>query len=255
MSITDSGEVAGARHTLLTSTAVTVFTGAGISTSSGIPDFRGPQGVWTRDPAAERMATLDYYLGDPVVRRRSWRNRVDSPMLRAAPNPAHHAVVELERAGTLLGIVTQNVDGLHQQAGSDPSMVMELHGNMHWTRCWSCGDRRAMTEAVDRVRAGEEDPPCLLCGGILKSTTVSFGEGLDPAVLARAEAVTDAAGVFLAAGSSLTVHPAASLVPRARRHGAVVIIANQEPTPYDALADFVLRQPLAELLPALVTMS
>jgi NAD-dependent deacetylase len=252
MSLTDPDEVARARRALLSSRAVTVFTGAGISTSSGIPDYRGPQGVWTRDPSAERMATLDHYLGDPAVRRRSWRNRLESPMLHAAPNPAHDAVVELERAGAVLGVVTQNVDGLHQLAGSDPALVIELHGNMHWTRCWSCGDRRTMTEAVDRVRAGEEDPPCLVCGGILKSTTISFGEGLDPMVLARAEAVTDAAEVFLAAGSSLTVHPAASLVPRARRHGAVVIIANQEPTPYDPLADVVLRQPLAELLPALV---
>jgi NAD-dependent deacetylase len=252
MSLTDSDEVAQARRALLSSTAVTVFTGAGISTSSGIPDYRGPQGVWTRDPSAERMATLDHYLGDPAVRRRSWRNRLESPMLHATPNPAHDAVVELERAGTVLGVVTQNVDGLHQLAGSDPSLVIELHGNMHWTRCWSCGDRRTMTEAVERVRAGEEDPRCLLCGGILKSTTISFGEGLDPMVLARAEAVTDATEVFLAAGSSLTVHPAASLVPRARRHGAVVIIANQEATPYDGLADVVLRQPLAELLPALI---
>lgn len=176
-------------------------------------------------------------------------------MLRAAPNPAHEAVVALERTGVVLGVVTQNIDGLHQRAGSDPSLVIELHGNMHWTRCWSCGDRRTMTEAVDRVRAGEEDPACLLCGGILKSTTISFGEGLDPLVLAQAEAVTDAAEVFLVAGSSLTVHPAASLVPRARRHGAVVIIANQEPTPYDELADVILRQPLAELLPALVSVS
>jgi len=252
MSMADLDEVARARQTLLSSTAVTVFTGAGISTSSGIPDFRGPQGVWTRDPSAERMATLDHYLGDPAVRRRSWSNRAESPMLRALPNPGHEAIVELERRGTLLGVVTQNVDGLHQQAGSEPSLVMELHGNMHWTRCWSCGDRRTMTEAVDRVRAGEEDPSCLVCGGILKSTTVSFGEGLDPVVLARAEAAAELAEVFLAAGSSLTVHPAASLVPRAHRRGAVVIIANQEPTPYDAMADVVLRQPLAELLPALV---
>jgi len=252
MSITDSDEVARARRTILSSTAITVFTGAGISTSSGIPDFRGPQGVWTRDPAAERMATIDHYLRDPAVRRRSWRNRLESPMLDATPNPGHDAIVELERAGIVRGVVTQNVDGLHQRAGSDPSLVIELHGNMHWTRCWECRDRRTMAEALDRVRAGEADPPCLVCGGILKSATISFGEGLDPVVLARAEAATDAAEVFLAAGSSLTVHPAASLVPRARRHGAVVIIANQEPTPYDALAEVVLRQPLAELLPALV---
>jgi len=231
--------------------AVTLFTGAGISTASGIPDYRGPQGVWTRNPDAERMATLSHYLHDPEVRRASWRNRVDSPVWRAEPNAAHRALAGFESGGTLVGIVTQNVDGLHQRAGSDPALVVELHGNMHWTRCWACGDRRPMAEALDRVRAGEDDPPCLVCGGILKSTTISFGENLEPAVLQRGQDAADAAEVFVAAGSSVAVQPAASLVPRARRRGARIVIANQEPTPYDGLADAVLRDPLADLLPVL----
>ena len=231
---------------------MTVLTGAGMSTESGIPDYRGPQGVWTRNPEAEKMATLSHYLHDPEVRRRSWCNRLTSPLWDAEPNAAHQALVELERRGTLLAIVTQNIDGLHQRAGSDPQRVVELHGNAHRTRCWSCGDVRTMAEAVDRVRNGEEDPPCLLCGGILKSTTVSFGENLDPAVLQHAQDAADAADVFIAAGSSLTVHPAASLVPRAKRRGARLVIANAEPTPYDDLADEVRRGPLSEVLPGLV---
>jgi NAD-dependent deacetylase len=231
---------------------ITVFTGAGISTDSGIPDYRGPQGVWTRNPGAERMASLQHYLGDPEVRRASWQNRIGSPVWAAEPNAGHLAVAELGRRGTLLAVVTQNVDGLHQRAGSDPSLVLELHGNMHWTRCWSCGDRRPMEEAIERVRSGDSDPCCVVCGGILKSTTVSFGENLDPAALARAQDAADGAEVFVAAGSSLTVQPAASLVPRARRNGARLIIANQEPTPYDPIADAVLRDPLSKMLPALL---
>ena len=226
---------------------VGVLTGAGISTDSGIPDYRGPQGVWTKDPEAEKMATLSNYLEDPEVRRRSWRTRATSPVWRAQPNAGHRALAALNAP-----IVTQNVDGLHQLAGSDPSLVIEIHGSMRETTCWSCGDRRPMDEAIERVQAGEEDPPCRICGGILKSSTISFGQNLDPAVLQRAQQLADAADVFLAAGTSLTVQPAASLVARAKRNGAIVIIANAEPTPYDSIADAVLREPLSELLPELV---
>ncbi len=233
--------------------SVGVLTGAGISTDSGIPDFRGPQGVWTKDPKAERLATLQHYLSDPETRRRSWRNRIDSPMWHAAPNDGHRALVDIERRGNLTGIVTQNVDGLHQAAGSDPARVIEIHGNANATRCVSCGDRRPMDEALERVRAGEEDPGCLVCGGILKSTTISFGENLDPDVLDRAERASTRAEVMLVAGSSLSVYPAAALVPAAHRNGADVIIANAEPTPYDGLAAAVLRDPLQEVLPALVS--
>lgn len=249
-----TGDVAEVRRWIGSAQAVTVFTGAGISTASGIPDYRGPQGVWTRDPGAERLATLEHYLGDPEIRRRAWRNRLDSPVWDARPNTGHRAIVRLQANGTLVAVVTQNVDGLHQLAGCDPSLVIELHGTMRWTRCWSCTDRRPMAETLGRVAAGEEDPPCEVCGGILKSATISFGEPLDTAVLGRAQGAADAAEVFLALGSSLSVQPAASLVPRARRRGARVVIANAEPTPYDAIADAVLRAPLAEVLPALVGM-
>ena len=233
--------------------SVGVLTGAGISTDSGIPDFRGPQGVWTKNPEAERQATLSYYLNDPDTRRRAWRNRIDSPMWRASPNDGHRALVALERDGVLSGLVTQNVDGLHQAAGSDPSLVIEVHGNANATRCVSCRDRRPMDETLERVRAGEDDPPCLRCGGILKSATISFGESLDPRVIARAEEVAASVEVFLVAGSSLGVYPAAALAPTAHHHGAKLVIANNEPTPYDLLADAVLAGPLSEVLPAVVS--
>jgi NAD-dependent deacetylase len=229
-------------------TAVTVLTGAGISTESGIPDFRGPQGVWTKDPAAEKTAMLSYYLEDDEVRRTSWRNRLTSPVFTAKPNAAHLALAGLPN---LVAIATQNIDGLHQAAGTDPDRVLELHGNAHRTRCWSCHDIRTMSEAVERVRGGDDDPRCLLCGGILKSTTVSFGENLDPEVLRRAVAAVDQADLFIAAGSSLAVYPAAALLPQAKRAGARVIIANATPTPYDDLADAVFSDSLATVLPAL----
>ncbi|GAC1539296.1 MAG: NAD-dependent protein deacetylase [Acidimicrobiales bacterium] len=227
---------------------VTFLTGAGISTDSGIPDYRGPQGVWTKDPEAEKMSTLSHYLDDPEVRKRSWRTRSTSPVWLARPNAAHVALAQVDRAV----IVTQNVDGLHQLGGSNPAQVVEIHGSMRSTTCWSCGDRRPMGEALDRVAAGEEDPSCLVCGGILKSSTISFGQQLDPAVLERAQAAADVAELFVALGTSLSVQPAASLAPRARRKGALLVIANAEETPYDAIADAVLRQPLGELVPALV---
>jgi NAD-dependent deacetylase len=241
-------EVAGwVRH----AGSVGVLTGAGISTDSGIPDFRGPQGVWTKNPEAERMATLEHYLSDPETRRRSWRNRIESPVWQAGPNAGHFALVDIERRGNLAGIVTQNVDGLHQAAGSDPSLVVEVHGNMRATRCTVCRDQRPMDETLERVRAGEDDPPCLVCGGILKSATISFGENLDPDVLDRAQAVAESADVFLVVGSSLTVYPAAGLAPTACRSGARLVIINLEPTPYDDLADAVLPGNTSEVLKAI----
>jgi NAD-dependent deacetylase len=231
--------------------SVGVLTGAGISTDSGIPDFRGPQGVWTKDPKAERLATLSHYLADPETRRRAWRNRLDSPMRKAAPNEGHRALVTLERRGNLAGIVTQNVDGLHQAAGSDPDRVVEVHGSGRATRCVRCRDERPMDQTLERVRAGEEDPPCLLCGAILKSATIMFGESLDPDVIDKAQEIAATVDLFLVAGSSLTVHPAASLAPAARHRGARLVIVNLEPTPYDGVADAVLTGPLSDVLPLL----
>lgn len=256
-----TGALGGARELVALGRRIVVLTGAGISTDSGIPDFRGPQGVWTRDPAAERLATLDAYMGDPAVRRRAWQGRLTSPTWSAEPNAAHRALVDLERRGALALLVTQNIDGLHQAAGSDPALVVEIHGTMREVVCMRCGDRGPAAPTLDRVRAGEEDPACLApaawpgggpCGGILKSATISFGQQLVAEDLDRAEAAARACDLLLAVGSSLAVHPAAGLVPLAAASGAPVVIVNAEPTPYDHLAAAVLPGSIGKVLPALL---
>jgi len=231
---------------------VMVLTGAGISTDSGIRDFRGPNGVWTKNPEAEKTATLQYYMSDPEIRRSSWQNRLRSEIWDAQPNDAHRALVELERKGALHLLVTQNVDGLHLLAGQSPEILVEIHGNARAVKCMSCGWRGPMDETLERVRAGEEDPPCLFCGGIIKSATISFGENLVPEDLERAQNAATRAEVFLALGTSLGVYPAAGLPEIAVRNGARLIIVNAEETPFDQVADAVVREQLARALPAMV---
>jgi NAD-dependent deacetylase len=247
-----------ARRLLAASRRVVVLTGAGISTDSGIPDFRGPNGVWTKDPGAEKMATLETYMTDPDVRRRAWRNRLESPTWQAQPNPGHRALVTLEGRGVLHTLVTQNIDGLHQAAGNDPDLVVEIHGTMREVQCMSCGTRSPMPLVLERVRAGEQDPPCTAsagdrpCSGILKSATISFGQNLVAHDLLRAERAARACDLLLAVGSTLSVYPAAGLVPAAHLAGAGVVIVNAEPTEYDAIADVVVRGPIRVVLPAMV---
>ncbi|SEE73285.1 NAD-dependent deacetylase [Streptomyces sp. 3213] len=231
---------------------VAVLSGAGISTDSGIPDYRGPNGLWRRDPEAEKLVTYEYYMGDPEIRRRSWQMRRDNPALQAEPNAAHRAIVELEKSGVPVRVITQNVDGLHQLAGLPARKVLELHGTAREFSCTGCHARGPMQDALARVTAGEADPPCLECGGILKSATVFFGERLDPVVLGEAAAITKACQVFIAVGSSLQVHPAAGLAGVAADHGARLIIVNAEPTPYDEQADEVVREPIGTALPELL---
>ncbi len=247
-----AGEMDRARRALAGATRVAVLTGAGISTDSGIPDFRGPEGVWTRNPAAERTSTLAVYLEDPEVRRQAWQNRLASPAWDATPNAGHRALVALERQGRLLALITQNIDELHQLAGSDRSLVIELHGTMRRVVCWRCGAEGPMGPTLERVRAGDPDPACLRCGGILKSATISFGQALDPATVSRAEEAALGCDVFLAVGSSLSVYPAAGLVPLAKEGGAGLVIVNGEPTPYDDIADAVVRVPISAALPGLL---
>ena len=247
----EAAQVDAARAWIDDAERVVVLTGAGISTDSGIPDFRGPNGVWTRNPAAEKLSTLQHYLADREVRKASWRGRLDSPAWQARPNAGHAALVELERRGKLHALVTQNIDGLHQKAGNAPERVIEVHGTIHFVTCWSCGWRGPMQPVLERVRAGEEDPPCQLCGGILKSATISFGQQLVPEVIARAMQAAEQADLLLAVGSSLQVYPIAGAVPAAKSAGAKLVIVNAEPTPFDDLADAALQGNIAEILPRL----
>jgi NAD-dependent deacetylase len=234
------------------SARVVVLTGAGISTDSGIPDFRGPQGLWTRNPLAERMSDIHYYLADPEVRKASWQNRLASPAWEARPNAGHAALVNLEKRGKLHALITQNIDELHQIAGNSPERVIEVHGTMRKFMCWGCGTRGPMQTVLERVRAGEHDPRCRDCGGILKSDTVSFGQQLVPEVIDRAMRAAAEADFFLAVGTSLQVYPVAGAVDIARAAGGKLVIVNAQPTPFDGVADAVLGGSISEVLPRIL---
>ena len=229
---------------------IVILTGAGISTESGIPDFRGPQGVWTKDPQAEKLSNIHYYVADPEIRRKSWRARLAHPAWTARPNAGHAAIVELERRGKLHALITQNIDGLHQKAGNSPERVIEVHGTVHTVVCLSCGWKGPMQATLDRVRSGESDPPCGHCGGILKSDTISFGQALVPDVIDRAMAAAGEADLLLAVGTTLQVQPVAGMVPIAARAGAQVVIVNDQATAMDSLADIVLRSKIGPVLAA-----
>jgi NAD-dependent deacetylase len=231
---------------------VVVLTGAGLSTESGIPDFRGPQGLWTRDPDAEKLSDIRYYMSDPDIRKKAWQARLAHPAWDAQPNAGHAAIVALERRGKLHALITQNVDGLHQKAGSAQSLVIEVHGTVLSVVCMACGWKGPMRETLARIVAGESDPPCRLCGGILKSDTISFGQSLVPETIDRALAAAADADVLLAAGTSLQVYPIAGAVPLARDAGARIVIVNAQPTPFDSIADAVVREPIGITLPQIL---
>jgi NAD-dependent deacetylase len=231
---------------------VAVLTGAGISTDSGIPDFRGPQGVWTKNPEAEKMSTIQNYVADPEIRKRSWRYRIESRMWLREPNAGHLALVALERRGKLHMLITQNVDGLHLKAGTSRERLVEIHGTTREVVCLDCGERAAIERAIARVEAGEEDPPCRTCGGILKTATISFGQALVAEDMQRAQQAARGCDLMLAVGSTLSVYPIAGVVPVAKEHGARVVIVNAEPTAMDGLADAVLRGSISEILPQIV---
>ena len=241
--------IADVRRWVNESARVVALTGAGISTESGIPDFRGPQGVWTRDPRAEKLSNIHYYMADPEVRKLAWQGRVAHPAWTAVPNAGHHALVELERRAKLHALVTQNIDGLHQRAGNSPHRVIEVHGTVHDVVCMQCGWRGPMKHALDRMQAGEEDPACLECGGILKSATISFGQPLVPEVIDQAMQAAAEADLFMAIGTSLQVYPVAGVVPLASNAGARIVIVNAQPTPFDDIADAVISAPIGEVLP------
>ncbi|WP_378733356.1 NAD-dependent deacetylase [Nocardia brasiliensis] len=229
-----------------------VLTGAGISTDSGIPDFRGPRGVWTKDPIAELLSTYDNYLADPELRQRAWLARRDNPAWQARPNAAHTALAELARAGRAVTIITQNIDRLHQRAGFAADRVIEIHGNMFEVVCVECDYRTTMAATLDRVAAGEADPPCPDCGGVLKSATIMFGQQMDRRTMMKAALTAETSDIFLAIGSSLQVEPAASMCAIAVQSGADLVIVNAEPTPYDSMATEIIREPIGTAVPRLV---
>src|ERR1044071_6991597 len=232
---------------------IVALTGAGISTDSGIPDFRGPQGVWTKNPHAEKMSNIHYYLADEAVRKASWQNRLSSPAWTAKPNAGHLALVDLEKRDKLHALITQNIDELHQVAGNSPERVIEVHGTMRRFMCFGCGMRGPMPLVLERVRAGEEDPHCRDCGGILKSDTISFGQQLVPEVIDRAMQAAAEADLFIAVGTSLQVYPVAGTVELARSAGARVVIVNAAPTPFDRVADAVFNEPISSVLPQIIS--
>jgi NAD-dependent deacetylase len=250
---TDPAEIEGVASMIAAASRITVLTGAGVSTDSGIPDFRGPNGVWTVNPQAQQLSRLDRYVADPELRKQAWRNRRAHAAWTAEPNAGHRAIVSLQHAGKLRAVVTQNVDGLHQRAGSDPARVVEVHGTIWQAECLGCGDRTAMHRVLARVAAGEEDPRCLHCGGLVKSATISFGQSLRPQVWRAAVDAARDCDLFLAVGTSLQVQPVASLCDVALTAGAGLVIVNAEPTPYDTYAEAVLRDPISVVLPALVS--
>src|SRR5699024_8229512 len=211
---------------------VTALTGAGLSTAAGIPDFRGPNGVWTKNPAAQRLSDIDSYVADPEVRRQAWQARLEHPAWQAVPTAGHRAFVDLAERGCLRAVLTQNIDELHQRGGLDPSYVLELHGSMFGTVCLDCDARTIMRDTLARVSAGEQDPSCTNCGGILKSDIVSFGQALDEDVVTQSQEASIGCDVFLTAGTSLGVFPAAGFAELAVRSGADLVICNAEPTPF-----------------------
>lgn len=241
-------QLEAARRLLDRARRVLVVTGAGVSTESGIPDFRGPNGVWkTRDPS---LWTIDRYLADPAVRCERWQERLHSSVTSARPGAAHLALARLERTGRLLLLVTQNIDGLHSLAGSE--RVVEIHGTTRQVTCLSCGRRLPVASVLDRVREGDDDPHCELCGGLLKTATISFGQALVEEDLERSFAAARACDLCLAVGSTLSVWPAAAVPVEAVRSGAPLLIVNDGATDLDQAASLRITGRAGAVLEALV---
>lgn len=232
---------------------IVILTGAGVSTNSGIPDFRGPKGVWTKNPLAEKMSDIRFYMSDPEVRRLAWQSRLSHPALTAIPNRAHDAIASFERTGKLMCLVTQNIDGLHQVAGNTPGKVIEIHGTIHRVVCMSCQKKTSMRDELVRVSDGELDPSCLDCNGILKSDTISFGQSLDEEKINRVFDLVKNSDLLLCVGTTLQVFPVAGAVDVAKAALARVIIVNNQATQYDEVADGVLRDPINEVIPLILS--
>lgn len=246
-------DVSQARGLIESARTITVLTGAGISTDSGLPDFRGPNGLWTKNPEAEKASNISNYVNEPEVRKLNWALRAEGRLwANVRPNDGHRALLPLQARGALHTLITQNVDELHQMSGIDAERVVEIHGTTRKAGCLSCDYLTTMEAVLERVRGGEVDPPCPTCGGIMKSATISFGQALIAADLARAQHAADSADLLLAIGSTLTVNPVASVVPRAVRSGATLVIVNGQETPFDAIADAVVRGSISDVLPQII---
>ncbi len=233
--------------------SIAVFTGAGISTSVGIPDFRGPDGVWTKHPEQANVYDYDLFIHDRAAREYSWRWQKESAVWKAQPGPAHYALVELEKAGLLSIIATQNFDGLHERAGNSAEKITNLHGTIATSHCLDCGKKYRTSDIMDALD-DTPDPHCLVCGGILKTDVTYFGEQLPEGALDKgAQGILNASELWVV-GSSLEVYPAASLIPFAARYDRRIRIINAQPTDMDGLAndDDIIREPIEEVLPQLV---
>lgn len=251
----DPALVAAATKRIDAATRLVVLTGAGISTDSGIADYRGPNGVWTKDPAAEKAAHISTFVADADHRKRRWQRLVDGvSTTQRQPNGGHRALASPRVLERLDLLITQNVDGLHKDAGSDPSRLVEIHGTIRQYKCLSCGERGPIEEVIERIRGGDDDPHCA-CGGLLKSATVSFGESLDRDDLARSHQAAVDADVVVCVGTTLTVNPIAQVAPVAVANGADLIIVNGEPTAFDDIADVVLAGSISEVLPVICGVS
>ncbi len=225
-----------------------VFSGAGLSTESGIPDFRSPGGVWAR----HRPVMYDEFLASREARVRYWKMRVQlyREFESAKPNDGHHAVARLEQLGMITAVITQNIDGLHQSAGS--RRVIELHGTARIVACIACGKEWSPDEALALIEAGDDAPDCDECAAPLKSKTISFGQPMPEEVMDEAARLSIEADVYLAIGSSLVVEPAASLPRLAKKHGATLVILNKTETPLDCMADMVIKEPIGETMRAVL---
>ena len=235
---------------IIDSSKIAVFTGAGVSTESGISDFRSPDGIWSRyDP---EDFTIQRYVADKEARKRNWQLRKELVSANYQPNPAHHAIAELEKLGKLSCIITQNIDGLHRAAGNSEEKIIELHGTIKYTKCLNCDDRLPMVDVLKRIDEGEEDPHCKKCGGLIKAATISFGEAMPVEEMRRAEALSRECDLFIVIGSSLVVYPAASMPLIAKDAGARLVIINYTATDMDARADIVIHDKAGKVMQALL---
>jgi NAD-dependent deacetylase len=248
--MTQDREIAALARMIGAARRAVVFTGAGISTESGIPDFRSPGGIWTK----YKPIDFEDFLSSEEARREAWRRKfaTDATIRDAKPNRGHRAVAELVRRGTAAAVITQNIDGLHQASGVAEARIIELHGNTTYARCLDCSCRYEIAAMRLAFEQAEIPPRCDQCGGLIKTATISFGQSMPVDAMRRAEQETVAADLFIVVGSSLVVYPAAGFPELAKRNGAALVIVNRDRTGLDEIADLVLNRAIGETLGAAI---